>query len=50
MSVVMVEIQTVEDMYRLIWMAVANKRPISAIYKELPAVVLPSSVGPQSFG
>ena len=34
MSLVEAKIQTVEDMYRLIWTAVANKRPISAIYKE----------------
>jgi hypothetical protein len=36
MSVIKAKIQTVEEMYRLIWTAVANKRPISAIYKELP--------------
>ena len=32
MSVVKAKIQTVEDMYSLIWTAVANKQPISAIY------------------
>jgi len=36
MGVVEAKIQTVEDMYRLIWTAIANKQPISAIYKELP--------------
>ena len=41
----MAEIQTVEDMYRLIWMAVANKRPISAIYKELPRLFCPHRLG-----
>ncbi len=34
MSVVEAKIQTVEDMYRLIWTAIAQKQPISAIYKE----------------
>jgi hypothetical protein len=34
LSVVQAKIQTVEDMYRLIWTAIANKQPISAIYKE----------------
>ena len=32
MSVVKAKIQTVEDMYRLIWTAIANKQPISAIF------------------
>ena len=36
MSVVKAKIQTVEDMYRLIWTAIATKQPISAIYKDLP--------------
>ena len=34
MGVVEAKIQTVEDMYRLIWTAVANKQPIKAIYKD----------------
>ena len=50
MSVVEAKIQTVEDMYRLIWTAIANKQPISAIYKELLPSVLSSQVGPQSLG
>jgi hypothetical protein len=33
MGVVRAKIQTVEEIYRLVWTAVANKRPISAIYK-----------------
>jgi len=36
MSVVKAKIQTVEDMYGLIWTAIANKQPISAIYQDLP--------------
>src|SRR6516165_10515934 len=45
MSVVEAKIQTVEDMYRLIWTAIANKRPISAIYKELPRLFCPHRLG-----
>src|SRR3954468_20600757 len=36
MSVVQAKIQTLEDMYPLIWTAISNRQPISAIYKELP--------------
>src|SRR6516162_444264 len=50
MSVVEAKIQTVEDMYRLIWTAIANRRPISAIYKELPRLFCPHRLGPQSLG
>jgi hypothetical protein len=32
MSVVTAEIQTVEDIYRLVWAAIATKKPIEAIY------------------
>src|SRR5689334_22593371 len=34
MNIVHANIQTVEDMYRLIWEAIVNKRPISAVYKD----------------
>ena len=34
MGVVEARIQTVEDIYRLVWTAVAKRRPISAIYKD----------------
>ena len=50
MSVVKAKIQTVEDMYRLIWTAVANKQPISAIYKELPRLFCPHRLGRKSPG
>ena len=45
MSVVEAKIQTVEDMYRLIWTAVAKQHPISAIYKELPRLFCPHRLG-----
>src|ERR1043166_625862 len=45
MRVVQAKIQTVEDMYRLIWTAIANKQPISAIYKELPRLFCPHRLG-----
>jgi len=45
MGVVEAKIQTVEDIYRLVWMAVATKRPISAIYKGLPRLFCPHRLG-----
>ena len=45
MGVVEAKIQTVEDMYRLLWTAVANKQPISAIYKDLPRLFCPHRLG-----
>jgi hypothetical protein len=45
MSVVESKIQTVEDMYRLIWTAVANKQPISAVYKERFRLFCPHRLG-----
>ncbi len=45
MSVVEAQIQTVEDMYRLVWTAIANKRPISAIYKERHRLFCPHRLG-----
>jgi hypothetical protein len=33
MSVIRAQIQTVEEIYRLVWTAVANKHPIEAVYK-----------------
>jgi hypothetical protein len=41
MSVVEAKIQTVAEMYRLIWIAIANKQPIRAIYKDLPRLFCP---------
>src|SRR5678809_1038565 len=50
MSVVEAKIQTVEDMYRLIWTAVANKQPISAIYKERYRLFCPHRLGRNRLG
>jgi hypothetical protein len=33
MNIVEAKIQAVEEIYRLVWTAVAHKRPISAIYR-----------------
>ena len=45
MGVVVAKIQTVEDIYRLVWAAVANKQPISAIYKERRRLFCPHRLG-----
>lgn len=50
MSVIKPRIQTVEEMYRLIWTAIANKQPISAIYKELPRLFCPHRLGRNRLG
>ena len=42
--------QTVEDIYRLIWTAVANKRPIKAIYKEKLRLFCPHRLGRNQAG
>ena len=45
MRVVEAKIQTVEDIYRLIWTAAAGKRPVSATYKKLPRLFCPHRLG-----
>jgi hypothetical protein len=45
MGVVRANIQTVEDMYQLIWTAIASKRPIEAVYKGLPRLFCPHRLG-----
>ena len=50
MSVVEAKIQTVEDMYRLIWTAIANQQPISAIYKERYRLFCPHRLGRNRLG
>jgi len=50
MGIIEAKIQTVEDMYRLIWTAIANKQPISAIYKELPRLFCPHRLGRNRLG
>jgi hypothetical protein len=50
MSVVEARTQTVEDMYGLIWTAISNKQPISAVYKELPRFFCPHRLGRNRLG
>ena len=50
MSVIRAKIQTVEDMYRLIWTAVANKQPISAVYRERYRLFCPHRLGRNRLG
>src|SRR5579883_530215 len=50
MSVVEAKIQTVEDMYRLIWTAIANKQPISAVYKDHYRLFCPHRLGHNRLG
>ena len=45
MAVIEAKIQTVEDIYRLVWAAIANKQPIRAIYKERPRLFCPHRLG-----
>jgi hypothetical protein len=45
MGVVEAKIQTVEDIYRLLWTAAAGKRPVSATYKNLPRLFCPHRLG-----
>jgi hypothetical protein len=45
MGVVQAKIQTVEDMYRLVWTAVASKRPIEARYHGRPRLLCPHRLG-----
>ena len=50
MDVLEAKIQTVEDMYRLIWAAIADKRPISAVYKERYRLFCPHRLGRNRLG
>ena len=50
MSVVEAKIQTVEDMYRLVWTAVAHKQPISAIYNDRYRLFCPHRLGRNRLG
>jgi hypothetical protein len=45
MSVVAAEIQTVEDIYRLVWTAIATKKPIEAIYDKRRRLFCPHRLG-----
>ena len=50
MGVLRANIQTVEDIYQLIWTAIASKRPIEAVYKGLPRLFCPHRLGRNSGG
>jgi hypothetical protein len=45
MGVVRAKIQTVEDIYQLVWTAAANKRPIEALYHGRPRLFCPHRLG-----
>jgi hypothetical protein len=45
MGVVQAQIQTVEEIYRLVWTAVANKRPIEATYQGRLRLFCPHRLG-----
>ena len=45
MGVVQAQIQTVEEIYRLVWTAVANKQPIEATYQGRHRLVCPHRLG-----
>ena len=47
MGVVRAKIQTVEDIYRLVWTAVEGKRPIEASYDRYPRLFCPHRLGKQ---
>ena len=44
------KIQTVEDIYQLVWAAVANKQPMRAIYKGHPRLFCPHRLGRNQAG
>ena len=45
MGVVQAKIQTVEEIYRLVWAAVAGRHPIAASYGGLPRLFCPHRLG-----
>jgi hypothetical protein len=45
MGVTEAKIQTVEDIYRLIWTAVANRQPVGAIYNKRHRLLCPHRLG-----
>lgn len=45
MGVVPARVQTVEEIYRLVWTAVASKRPIEARYHKYPRLFCPHRLG-----
>src|SRR5436305_6752795 len=45
MGVVQASVQTVEDLYQLVWTAVASKRPIETWYHGQPRLFCPHRLG-----
>ena len=45
MKVVQAQIQTVEEIYRLIWTAVSQRKPIEASYQGYPRLLCPHRLG-----
>ena len=45
MGVVRVQFQTLEEIYRLIWTAVANRKPIEAVYERRQRLFCPHRLG-----
>lgn len=45
MGVVQAPIQTVEEIYKLVWTAVANKQPLQAMYHKQPRLFCPHRLG-----
>jgi hypothetical protein len=45
MAVIEAKIQTVEDIYRLVWTAISRKQPLSAVYKGRPRLFCPYRLG-----
>ena len=45
MAVVRAQIQTVEEIYELVWTAVANKQPVEAIYQGRLRLLCPHRLG-----
>ena len=50
MGIVRAKIQTVEDIYQLVWTAVADKRSIEAVYHGLPRLFCPHRLGRNRVG
>jgi hypothetical protein len=50
MAVVRAKIQTVEDIYRLVWASIANKLPIEATYHERLRLFCPHRLGRNKAG
>jgi hypothetical protein len=50
MGVVEARIQTVEDIYRLVWTAISVKRPVSAVYHKRRRLLCPHRLGRSAEG